>query len=429
MALGSYIKKSIISAVMVRRLSNEGLVSRRRKFERKRLNSRRPHEVDYFHQVDDPYSTLAAMALKPLVERYDITLTIHIVGEAADAVIPEREKLDQWGIVDAALIAPKYGFSFNPSVKNLTPARIKQANTLLVQAIRDGDILDVIEEISNALWSGTPFPEHASASEENTRTHLTTSAKKRKKAGHYLGAVFCYGKECYWGLDRLHYLEERLQELDADRRPDTGILYPVPTAELHAKNPSFDTPIDFFVSLRSPYSSIVAKRVFELARRYNAEVKVRYVLPMVMRGLPVPREKALYIAHDTAREAHRLGLPFGRFKDPLGAPVERGLSILPLAEEKGLVEAYLISFLEGVWAEGIDAGTDKGLRTIADRAGLDWHDVKSALNKTDWRKTAEANRAELFNLGLWGVPSFHCGDAVLWGQDRLWALEEALQFQ
>ena len=28
--------------------------------------------------------------------------------------------------------------------------------------------------------------------------------------------------------------------------------------------------------------------------------------------------------------------------------------------------------------------------------------------------------------GLWGVPSFRVGDLAVWGQDRLWAVQEAL---
>ena len=53
------------------------------------------------------------------------------------------------------------------------------------------------------------------------------------------------------------------------------------------------------------------------------------VLPMVMRGLPVPRPKRLYIVHDAAREARLHSTPFGRFNDPVGRPTERGLAIIP----------------------------------------------------------------------------------------------------
>ena len=43
-----------------------------------------------------------------------------------------------------------------------------------------------------------------------------------------------------------------------------------------------------------------------------------------------------------------------------------------------------------------------------------------------WRRIAEANRVEMLGLGLWGVPSFRVGDTAVWGQDRLWAVQQAL---
>ena len=74
--------------------------------------------------------------------------------------------------------------------------------------------------------------------------------------------------------------------------------------------------IEFFFPLRSPYSTNVAPRVFELARHTSASVRLRFVLPMVMRGLPVPRDKRLYISLDAAREARFRNVPFGRLNDP-----------------------------------------------------------------------------------------------------------------
>tara|TARA_R110002126_G_scaffold155833_3_gene303100 strand:- start:121818 stop:123116 length:1299 start_codon:yes stop_codon:yes gene_type:complete len=432
MSLKDDLKKALVSKVMARRLSQERTAARRAKVEKKRLRQALPHCVDYFHQVDDPYSLLAARALKPLQKRYDIELKVHIVGAPDDAMVPQRAKLKAYSRRDASLIAPKYGLTFAHCDQDPDAAEIDKANAMLVQAVEDDTILDVIDAVSTALLSGQSLPPLPMAKDEDTQEHMVKAAHLRKKLGHYLGAAFCYGGESYWGLDRLHYLEERLQALGADKHPAAATLYPAPLAR--SKGPQSagsklapEKPIDFFVSLRSPYSAIVAKRVFDIARSAGAPVRIRYVLPMVMRGLPVPREKALYIVHDAAREAHRLDVPFGRFNDPLGLPTERGLSLMPLAEDKGVSQAYLISFLEGVWAEGINAGTDRGLRTIAEHAGLVWSDVQLALEDDGWRAIAEANRQELFDLGLWGVPSFHCGDALLWGQDRLWALQEALQ--
>ena len=89
--------------------------------------------------------------------------------------------------------------------------------------------------------------------------------------------------------------------------------------------------------------------------------------------------------------------------------------------------------MQGVWAEGVDAGSDRGLRRLAERAGLAWDGVRDALADpaldSSWRGSAEANRAEMASMGLWGVPSFRVGTLAVWGQDRLWAVPQARRRQ
>jgi 2-hydroxychromene-2-carboxylate isomerase len=97
---------------------------------------------------------------------------------------------------------------------------------------------------------------------------------------------------------------------------------------------------------------------------------------------------------------------------------------MALAQGKG--ESYVLSFMQGVWAEGLDAGSDTDLRKIVERSGLNWTQAKDALGLNEWRTIAEANRSAMFALGLWGVPSFHVGTTAVWGQDRLWAVQEVL---
>lgn len=74
------------------------------------------------------------------------------------------------------------------------------------------------------------------------------------------------------------------------------------------------------------------------------------------------------------------------------------------------------SFLQGVFADGIDAGSDAGLQWLIQRAGLDPSVLAAALTDQSWRAVAEANRAEMFSLGLWGVPSFRVDHGpAYWG--------------
>jgi 2-hydroxychromene-2-carboxylate isomerase len=432
-------------AISQRLLSRERLMRHRAAAEKARVARREPHQVHCFHQADDPYSALLAGVLPQLLQRYDITLVPHVVGPPPDSAAPEREKLVAYSRRDAELLARHHGLEFRDIGRQPSPQAIERATGQLVAAIAEARFADQAGPISDALWrDGEPAPlgvdgegELATArapavpawpqvEASAARAHVAAAQALRKQLGHYLGATLYYQGEWYWGIDRLHHLERRLQELGAQRPGFEGPMF-APDVDLQRSRALAAPPaIDFYFSLRSPYSAIVAPRVFELGRLTGAHVKLRYLLPMVMRGLPVPAEKRRYISQDAAREAQLRGIPFGRLNDPVDRPTERGLSLIPLAEQQELGPAYVLSFMRGVWAEGIDAGSDRGLRRIAERAGLEWRDALDALADTGWRSTAERNREELFSLGLWGVPSFRVGDVAVWGQDRLWAVQEAL---
>jgi 2-hydroxychromene-2-carboxylate isomerase len=155
---------------------------------------------------------------------------------------------------------------------------------------------------------------------------------------------------------------------------------------------------------------------------------------MVMRGLPVPPEKRRYIVLDAKREAEDAGVPFGRICDPVGRPVERAFSLWRLAREHGRAGELLASFTRAAFAEGIDTGTDAGLRRVVLHAGLDWDEARARLSRDDgWRDELEANRRALLAAGLWGVPSYRLlgrdgePDFCTWGQDRLWLVESEIR--
>ena len=444
------IKSLLMPMISQRLLSRERLEKNRARAERNRQSRREPHRIRYFHQTDDPYSALTACSLPRLAQRYQVEIDVSLVGPPDDAAAPQRSMLVDYSRLDAQRLAQRHGLWFRDLGAQADGQRVQQAGILLLDAIERGDIVTRAEPISRALWQadirqtdmrqtdllqqgllrgdtlqrdprGGPLP-----TADALEAHLLDAQAMRRKQGHYLGATFFYGGEWYWGIDRLHHLERRLQSLGAQHDGVADLLYPPGDDLATLQDASADPEIDFFFSFRSPYSAIVTPRVFALARHTGARVNLRYLLPMVMRGLPVPAEKRRYIAADAAREAHWRGTPFGRVNDPVGRPTERGLALIPLAEKLGLGEAYVSAFMHGVWAEGIDAGSDRGLRRIAQRAGLPWADARDALQDEGWREVAERNRQDMFARGIWGVPSFVVGDTAVWGQDRLWAVQDAL---
>jgi 2-hydroxychromene-2-carboxylate isomerase len=422
------IKHLLMPALTQRLLSRERLQEQRAKTERQRLARGERHRLLYFHQVDDPYSALVAQVLPRLLEHYDVDLEPHLVGPPPDSAAPERQRLVDYSRRDAFRLASHWRLSFPDPQTQPSPGAVEQATRLLAAAIEGRRFTEAAWPVSAWLWQDRArlFDAAPLASQATASAQLAASNVLRQRLGHYLGAMFFYGGEWYWGVDRLHHLERRLQALGAQRAGVTGPMF-APDEDLRTPLAlPRPPPIDFYFSLRSPYSAIVTPRVFELGRLTGAPVRLRFVLPMVMRGLPVPRAKRRYIGQDAAREALLRDIPFGRLNDPVGRPTERGLALIPFAERAGHAHDYVLSFMRGVWAEGIHAGSDTGLRRIVERAGLRWAEARRALDDETWRATAQHNRDELFALGLWGVPSFRVGDTAVWGQDRLWSVQQAL---
>ena len=109
-----------------------------------------------------------------------------------------------------------------------------------------------------------------------------------------------------------------------------------------------------------------------------------------------------------------------------GEPVKRAFSLYPWARRQGSAAAYMQSYLDAAFAEGINITSDKGLRRVAERAGLDWRTAAAELGRDGWQQELERNLHDLNEAGLWGVPSFRIsggsrpGSFSCWGQDRLW---------
>ena len=392
----------------------------------------RGHIVSAFLQLDDPYSYLLAHYLPDLVSHYDIELKVYLSEARGDAYQPAPGMLAEYAAMDAQRVARELGIPFLD--KGAVPPVEHRRGLLAVLAAR-AEAHDFAEELLKVLeiyWRGDmEAAARRSDMGESGQADAVISASQQLQArlGHYNSAMLHYGGEWFWGLDRLHYLVERLDELGVSRdatgsswlasiRQAMQVSLPVtpPTA---AK----DLPcLELFYSVRSPYSYLCLKRVYAIADAFGIELKLRPVLPMVMRGMQVPRPKLLYIMKDTKREAERLGIPFGKIADPVGAGTERCLAVFRYAESEHKGRDFLANAGIAIWSEAVDVATDKGMRKVTGRSGLFWPDVVAAMASDDWRTEIEGNRESMMASGSWGVPTACLGDEVFWGQDRDWLL-------
>ena len=421
----------------MRRLASADYVeARRAKRERARRRAGRPHVVEYFHQVDDGYSHLAAQLLVPLREAYDIELVCYLVGAPRGRAAPEPELLAELSRSEAAKIAPHYGLRFDGSAAP-SPQSVALATRLLAAASAD-EFPRLAPLVGDALWTNAAdaldalAQSHALIEAADAERMLAAGAKRRERLGHYLGGMFYYAGEWYWGVDRLYHLEQRLRDLgaiDASANP----LAPRPPVSTGPRKDAGALTLEIYPSLRSPYTSLVFDEAVRLARATGVQMAVYPVLPMVMRDVPVPRRKGVYIFTDAAREARAQGLDWGNFVDPVGEPVRRCYSIFPWAEGQGRGVALLSAFLRAAFFDGVDTGKEAGLRQVVETAGLDWQEARQRIGNTDWQAEIERNRLAMYECGLWGVPSFRLLDAdgetalAVWGQDRLWLVSREIQ--
>jgi len=384
----------------------------------------------FYYRADDPYSHLLAQIAPRLVSTYGLEIEIIPVAQPTIAANPAPEMLRDHAIRDVALLTESYELSFPRDAKPPPEDRVRRAHAVLLERRPADEQLRVAAELGDAVWRddgqalAAIVERYGSLSGEEVRSALEANYAALGRAGHYQPGMIYYGGDWYWGIDRLCHLEERLH-----REGIAGSLDlragPAPTLASMIRS-SGENPlrIEVFVSFRSPYSYLSIPQLIELRDRHGVEITVRPVLPMVMRGLPVPRAKRLYIVHDAKREADRLGIPFGHVCDPLGKGIGHCMAVFfNCATVKGLALEFTHSALQGIWSEARDVGHLSDLVSLAGRVGIDEAEVRAAIEDRGWVEIAKSNRQALTDLGLWGVPSLRIGSYSSWGQDRLPLLE------
>ena len=403
-----------------------------------RRKSGAPHTIEYFHQVEDGYSHLAAQLLRPLLEHYEVELVCHLVTVQADRNLPEPELILPLSRYDAAKVAPHYGLRFREAARAPEPSLVDLATSILA-AVGNTEFPEAAVEVGDALWANDQqalqslASDYGRADAETTATAIATGTQRRATLKHYSAAMFHYGGEWYWGADRFYHLEERLRGYGASRDVDAALLCPRPVIENGPLTDDGTLTLEIYASLRSPYTSIIFEKAVQLAKDTGVRMRMRPVLPMVMRGVPATREKGWYIFFDTSREAAALGLEWGPFYDPIGDPVRNCYSLYPWACEQAKGTELLSSFLRAAFFEGVNTNRDSGMRTVVEAAGLSWEKAKPLIGNTDWEAEIEDNRLAMYGFGSWGVPSFRLLDAdgqevlALWGQDRLWLFAREIQ--
>ena len=422
--------------------SDNTLKLKRALSERKRKRHRQAHLVTVYLCINDGYSYLLLQVLADFQKRFNITFDFRCVLNKQSDMYPAPNLWHKNAFNDGHYLANLYGLDFPDTPPTHSEKITRQACAQLLHWELQPGFLENAQVLFKQYWQGnhaqlTKLMDPAIANHvECYQHHLLNNETQLKENGHYLSAMLHYGGEWYWGLDRLQYLERRLNDLAVNTTASQVLFnlgqkyfckHMTPHAVFIAQKMTAQTsPIELFWSIRSPYSYIALVRARQLAEYYQVPLVVKPVLPMVMRRMQVPTNKKSYIPLDTKREAGQCGIKFGKIADPLGAGVERCYALFDYAKTQGKGHEYLESYAQGVWSEGIRSDTEKGLKKIVQRAGLNWQEAKALVNNQEWRHWAQDNLAQLYGNDQWGVPSFKYADDYWFGQDRMDALEKSI---
>ena len=433
MSVGNRLRSRLLSAYI-----SEGTRRRSRAWhEMRRKLMGKGHVVTAFLQIDDPYSYLLSRYLPDLADHYDIELQLRLSRALGGNYDPAGEKRADYATTDCTRVAAELGIPFLDR-GDAPPADHLVSMNDAVAACVDGENFDAaIHAALETYWRGDA---HAAATLASTAQAgagepvIAASQRRLNRLGHYNSAMLHCGGEWYWGVDRIHHLVARLDAsglaCGPHGSPRLSSISRVMQIDLPVRPPAAAgslPPLDLFYSFRSPYSQLCLRRVFAVADAFGLERVLRPVLPMMMRGMPVPPRKIRYIVRDAMREAEAGGVPFGNCLDPLGAGVERCHAVFAYAESEKRGREFLLNASEMIWNRAVDVTTDKGLRKVTARTGLFWPEVKQALERDDWREKEAENRQLMLSLGGWGVPTLCLGDFVVWGQDRVWLLVRRLE--
>jgi 2-hydroxychromene-2-carboxylate isomerase len=407
----------------------------RTKSETIRQKEDRPHEVLYFHKVDDPYSHLTIQYINKFKSSFDVTFKPVLVGEEDPESVHEPSLYSIYCLEDVKKIAPFYGVEFSADVY---PSKelVAKANKILT-SLDDASFGEIASSVSSALWEENEealnnLSLQYQATDNEVKIKLTNGNEIRNNKGYYFGSAFYYEKELYWGVDRLHYLEDRLTELGVKNNLNNESV-----CQLELKAPAQLTSekkvnLYYYPSLNSPYTFVSSNRVREMQDEYPINLITQPVLPMLMRKMTIPGVKAKYIISDAAREGRKHGYEMKSIYSPIGKPARKAYSLFPIINEAGRGFDYINALLKSSFQDGVNIGDEDYLEDLVTKLDLDWMEIKKELNTNGWKKILNDNLEDMYAGDCWGVPSFKITNEdgsnpfYVWGQDRMWLLKEEI---
>ena len=205
--------------------------------------------------------------------------------------------------------------------------------------------------------------------------------------------------------------------------------------------------VDFYFSVRSPYSYLILPRIKMLRDKYDVDVNFKLVYPIAIRMPEFFERKNLFTYFwwkmiDMKFKARRLGMKmiFPMRPDPIQQDTLTGkisdhqpyifdICHFLQAVEKDKQLDFALEISQCIFGGVKDWHTDESLIGITSKLGLNFHEIKQRVsqNKNKLIDEIKKNQKEQLLAGHHGVPLTVFKDKFFFGQDKFDDLVKALK--
>lgn len=193
--------------------------------------------------------------------------------------------------------------------------------------------------------------------------------------------------------------------------------------------------VECFYTLSSPWMYFAGARLAEMMRRHGATLQLRpYDFRLVVKhtgGIPLltrPEARQDYHALELDRWSRFLDIPI-KLKPKHYPPTDqRPAGRMVMAAQARGMDAMALShaLLRALWVEDRDIADPRTRVAVAEEEGLPGEALHREEESSSIEAEWERNNREAVARGVFGAPTFFCGDLWLWGQDRLFFLDSHL---
>jgi 2-hydroxychromene-2-carboxylate isomerase len=193
--------------------------------------------------------------------------------------------------------------------------------------------------------------------------------------------------------------------------------------------------IAFYFDFMSPYAYLGSVQVERVAARLNCPVSWRPMLlgisvvkVMGLKGVADTPLKREYVAHDVARFARYLDIPFNRATTRPMMPLPAARAFVWLDEtDPEMARDFARHVFHAQWADGQDMSTPAALASLARSKGIDREALLAGIASDKVKQSLKSRVDASIAAGIFGAPTFVVDDQMFWGVDRLPMVERWLE--